>query len=350
MTRSRVREGKVELRIGLFHGEGLLLRGPKYFPAALALMDGTKTISEILSALRHARHTPTQASLESFCAGLAKKGLLEDRWDSSAGQRLGSERAARYRKHLLFYGLSVDEEHAVKMQERLAGMQVVLIGMGGIGSALAYHLAAAGVGRLRGVDPDHVELSNLTRQVLYRTCDLGRPKVDAARERLAEYNSEVRFEPVARRMEGPKDLMDVVEGCSLAVLSADTPSTIARWMNEVSLTTYIPFLITGYYGRMAVCGPLIVPRQTSCLGCVGSPVDDLPSAGSEVDLINKRFSVPSFGPINHLSAALAAGEALKYLTGYHEPAVLGARVIFDPFTMQTRRVEVRRDPRCKACA
>jgi molybdopterin/thiamine biosynthesis adenylyltransferase len=264
-------------------------------------------------------------------------------------RRLSGEEQKRYYKHLLFYGIFHDGAEAHRMQAGLAGKTVALIGMGGIGSAAAYLLAAAGVGCLRGADPDTIELGNLTRQVLYRTADVGRLKVEAAAERLAEFNPGVRFEARPEAMTSPDDILSVIEGCDFAILSADTPSRLSSWMNEACVKAGVPFTSSGYSGHLVVCGPLVVPGRTACLACAGEHAG-CAAADEAVAAINARHAVPSFGPINHLSASLACAEALKYLTGCSVPETLGTRFLFDPMRFESRRVSVARRADCPACS
>src|SRR5258706_2156019 len=101
---------------------------------------------------------------------------------------LGPEQRERYKRHLLLDGVGPEGQTA------LLSSSVLLIGAGGLGSPLALYLAAAGVGRIGIVDFDRVEASNLQRQVLYGTQDVGRPKLEAARRRLADLNPDVRVE------------------------------------------------------------------------------------------------------------------------------------------------------------
>ena len=101
---------------------------------------------------------------------------------------LRPDQAERYRRHLTLPEIGLDGQH------KLLGARILLIGVGGLGCPVAQYLAAAGVGRLGLVDPDRVDASNLQRQELYGTGDLGRPKVDVARARIAAMNPDVRVD------------------------------------------------------------------------------------------------------------------------------------------------------------
>jgi len=339
----------VRLQIGSFKETGFSLDGPVFLPELLRLMDGTRSIAEIEEAL-HTAGFQVAGRAAGLIAKLESAKLVDLReGPEPEPSPLSEVESERYFKHRLFYGLFKTESEAERMQTALKEKDVALIGMGGIGSCMAYLLGAAGVGRLRGVDPDTIELSNLTRQVLYRTQDIGRSKVEVAGERLGEYNPSIRYSPIRREVRSAEDIQESIRGCDLAILSADTPSAIRDWMNVAGIREKVPFICTGYSSHLVVSGPLVVPGETPCLACVRGRRGRDRFAQDAVDAVNRRYQVPSFGPINQMSASLSTMEALKFLTGSHEPRIRGARYLYDPLTLSGRRVVVRRDPQCQVC-
>lgn len=144
--------------------------------------------ADAVEVVRH--HGWNSEEAESLIADLEQAGVLVPPWN----------RNNRYDRHQLYYRmLGVDGDP----QQRLANTTVGLIGMGGIGTHLAVHLAAAGIGGLFITDGDTVELSNLTRQTLFQERDVGRRKVDAAAERLRALRADLDIETIARRFDGP---------------------------------------------------------------------------------------------------------------------------------------------------
>ncbi|MGH4021806.1 MAG: HesA/MoeB/ThiF family protein [Pseudonocardiaceae bacterium] len=127
---------------------------------------------------------------ETLIEDLEEAGVLVPTWD----------RGDRYDRHQLYYRMLGIEGHP---QDKLAGVTVGLIGMGGIGTHLAVHLAAARVGGLVITDGDRVELTNLTRQTLFREADVGRRKVDAAAERLVELRSDLQVDAMPQAFDSP---------------------------------------------------------------------------------------------------------------------------------------------------
>ena len=151
---------------------------------------------------------------------------------------------------------------------------MALLGVGGLGSWAAYALACCGVGELVLVDGDVVEESNFNRQILYRERDLGRPKVEAAAEALAEFDSTCRLTPVPRRLEGVAAISEVVAGADFVVNAADWPAhDIERWTNDACFDAGLPFITMSHSPPVARVGPLYVPGTT---GCYRLPGDRLP--------------------------------------------------------------------------
>ncbi|WP_194922590.1 ThiF family adenylyltransferase [Catenulispora pinisilvae] len=154
-----------------------------------------------------------------------------------------------------------------RMQARLKASCVTVLGVGGVGSAVAANLAASGIGRLRCVDQDVVELSNLSRQLLYTEADIGRPKVEVAARRLRAANSDIEVTAVNLALDGPETIAKAVAGSDAFVLCADQPrGTIRMWANDAAYRTGIPFLNAGYTGPEFTMSTFI-PGTTPCASC-----------------------------------------------------------------------------------
>jgi adenylyltransferase/sulfurtransferase len=207
----------------------------------------------------------------------------------------------RYARQSIFPGIG-DEG-----QRRLQRSRVALIGCGALGTVIANMLARAGVGFLRIVDRDYVELSNLQRQVLFDEQDArdGIPKATAAVERLQRVNSEVAYEAVVADF-GPRNAEQLVQDVDLALDGADNLET--RYvLNDVCVKLGRPWV---YAAAVASYGALmpIVPGQTPCLRCV---FPEQPEAGA----VDTCDTAGVLGPMPGIIANLAAAEALKLLVG-----------------------------------
>lgn len=223
-------------------------------------------------------------------------------------------------------------------QERLRGGSVLLIGAGGLGAPLALYLAAAGVGRIGIAEPDRVELSNLHRQVLYATSDVGRPKLEAAAERLAALNPHVMIEPHPVRIAGENARGLIARYGLVADGSDNFPTRYA--VNDAALAAGVPVVfgsISRFEGQVSVFGHPEGPCYR-CLFPEPPPPDLVPSCAEGGVL----------GILPGLVGVLQAAEVLKLLLGVGSPLV-GRMLRVDALSGRTRELTFSRDPECPAC-
>ncbi|MFJ8587797.1 HesA/MoeB/ThiF family protein [Streptomyces sp. NPDC093595] len=213
----------------------------------------------------------------------------------------------------------------VRMQRRLDGARVAVVGVGGIGALAAREFVAAGVRELWLIDPDRVETHNLNRQHLYALEDVGTPKVTAAAARLRAIAPDARITGLPLRVLAPEDLDALPDGIDLLVVGADTPAGIAgicwTWAaaRGTAMTSGAVGLDSGYWG------PLLDPALGHCLPCFEE--DRRARCGADELLLEDAGTAPtpySFGPANSAVAALLAHDALRWLASGHAPT-LGAR-------------------------
>ena len=230
-------------------------------------------------------------------------------------------------------------------QRRLAASSVAIIGVGGLGSALAESLCRAGVGRLRIVDDDRVDLDNLHRQHLYTEADAaaGVAKVAAATEHLGRLNRQVQIEPIQARLEATNAL-ELIDGVDLVLDGTD--NWPARFiLNDACQKTRLRWIYAGVVGAAAMTMN-IVPGETPCLRCIyDSPP---PSCTAQT-----CRSVGVLGPAVHMIAGLQALEAIKMLLGRLD-AISRKLVSFDLWTNRITEFDVAANagaiecPCCKA--
>lgn len=223
-------------------------------------------------------------------------------------------------------------------QERLLGARVLVIGVGGLGSPASLYLAAAGVGHLVLVDYDRVELSNLQRQVIHHTPDVGRLKVDSARERIAALNPDVRVTTVARVLEDAELLSEVA--ASDVVVDASDNFATRFGLNAACVTARRP-LVSGAAVRFE--GQVTVFRSDlpdgPCYRC-------LYPEGSEHEEACSRVGV--FAPLLGIVGSIQAAETIKVLLGRGE-TLAGRLLAIDALAMEWRTLRLRRDPACPVC-
>ncbi|MBN2204725.1 MAG: ThiF family adenylyltransferase [Thermoleophilia bacterium] len=245
---------------------------------------------------------------------------------------LTDEQRRRYSRHLAIPELGEEG------QARLAAASVLVVGLGGLGSPVALYLAAAGVGRLGLVDMDVVETSNLQRQVLHFTDDVGRPKTASAAAKLAALNPEVELVPHQVRF-SRETAAALVDAYDVVVTAVD--NFPARFLlNDVCVLrrrTLVEAAILRFTGlAMTVRG-----GETACYRCVFPEMPEDDAAGSPA-------AAGVFGPLAGLMGCVQACEVVKVLTGAGSP-LYGRLLQVDVAAMSFHEVAVDRDPGCPVC-
>lgn len=224
-------------------------------------------------------------------------------------------------------------------QQKLGRASVLIVGAGGLGSPAALYLAAAGIGRLRIVDPDTVSLDNLQRQILFRSGDVGASKVERAAATLTALDPNVTVEPVVGRATSGT-LPDLMDGMSLVLDGCDSFETRFA-VNGAAVDAGLP-LISGAVGRwdgqVGVFAPHLGPDQP-CYQCLVPEAPPDAATCAEVGIV---------GALTGVIGSLMALEAIKLVTGAGTP-LLGRLHIQDTLAAEARVVRVARDPACAVC-
>ena len=249
-----------------------------------------------------------------------------------AGMTLSKDELKRYSRQLVI------PEIGEAGQEKLRAGRVLIIGAGGLGSPAALYLAAVGVGRIGIVDSDAAELSNLQRQVIHRTEDIGRPKAVSAKEKMAALNPEVRVDVYQMRVEAG-NIGALIEPHDFVIDATD--NFAAKFLiNDGCVAGDKAFCHAGVI-RMGGQMMTVLPGRSACYRCVfGGP----PSA----EAVPPPSVLGIFGIVPGVIGTLEAMEAAKYLLGTGG-LLTDTLLTYDAVKAEFRKVPVRRDPGCAAC-
>ena len=232
----------------------------------------------------------------------------------------------RYNRQIIIEGFGE------KGQEKLRQAKVVVAGAGGLGSPICLYLTAAGIGKIRLIDHDRVELSNLNRQVLHWGENIGQQKVESAAEKLRRLNKGVNVEAIAETIT-ESNVSQLVTGFDLIVDAMDNlPTRLA--LNKAAIERNVPLFhgaVRSFEGRAMT----IIPGQTACLRCMYRGI-----------IPKEKFLVIGVTPA--IIGCIQATEVIKYIVGIGE-LLTNRLLVFDGLDMKFTEFKIKRDPNCEHC-
>ena len=224
-------------------------------------------------------------------------------------------------------------------QEKLLAARVLVVGAGGLAAPVISYLAAGGIGHIGIVDYDRVELSNLQRQVLFETADIGRPKVEAARDRISELNPETDVTIYPQKLD-ESNARALIKNYDIIADTSDNFAT--RFTVNAACHHEHKFLVSAairaFDGQLAVFKSSL-GGEYSCYRCFVGIAPEDERGCSDVGV---------FGALAGTVGSLQALEVIKELLGIGE-SLAGNLLLFDALTLQTRKVKIPRDPQCDCC-
>jgi molybdopterin/thiamine biosynthesis adenylyltransferase len=243
------------------------------------------------------------------------------------------EQLLRYSRHILL------PEMGIEGQSRVLQSRVLIVGAGGLGCAAALYLASSGVGHLTLVDDDHVDLTNLQRQIAHTTSRVGHPKVQSLRESILALNPDVSITCIQTRA-NQEQLLDWVKDIDLVVDACDNFAT-RQWINTACLSHQKPWVSAGAISAQAqitVFDPRI--EDSPCYACL-YPADTPPE---EVSCASMGVVAPLVGMVGSIQAL----EALKVLGGWGE-SLVGRLMMIEAREMRVSEMKFKKQRQCKAC-
>ncbi len=247
--------------------------------------------------------------------------------------RLTSEEIERYSRQIMVPDLGG------KGQMRLRAGRVLVIGAGGLGSPAAFYLAAAGIGAIGIVDADKVELSNLQRQILHATSDIGKAKVESARATLRSLNPEVEVNIYPVRF-AENNAEEIASGYNFIIDGSDNFDT-KFLVNDTAMRLSIAFSHAGIV-RLQGQTMTVLPRKSACYRCL------FQAPPPPEEILNCQQS-GVLGAVAGTLGTIQATEAIKYLAGFEEGLLTDRLLTYDARTMKFHSIEINRNPQCAAC-
>jgi molybdopterin-synthase adenylyltransferase len=245
---------------------------------------------------------------------------------------MNDEQLLRYSRQIMLPQIGIEG------QQRLARSRVLIVGLGGLGSPAALYLAASGVGHLVVTDDDRVELSNLQRQILHTTADLGQAKTESARRALAAINPDVRVTTIPERLDAAGLLAQA--RLADAVVDGSDNFTTRFAVNRACVAARTP-LISGAVIRLE--GQVAVFRadrpDSPCYHCLYQEGEELAETCSETGVL---------APLPGIIGSIQAVETLKVLLDLGEP-LAGRLLLLDASNMEWRSLQLNKDPSCPVC-
>ncbi|MBV9455354.1 MAG: molybdopterin-synthase adenylyltransferase MoeB [Rubrobacter sp.] len=245
---------------------------------------------------------------------------------------LSNEEIARYSRHLIMPEVALDG------QKKLKSARVLTIGAGGLGSPLALYLAAAGVGTLGIVDFDVVDESNLQRQIIHGTSDVGRPKMESARDRIMDINPNVHIEAYEEALSS-ENALEIFKDFDIVVDGTDNFPT--RYLvNDACVLLKKPN-VYGSIFRFEGQASVFYAEEGPCYRCLypGPPPPGLVPSCAEGGVL---------GILPGAIGTIQATEAVKLILGIGEP-LIGRLLLYDALDMRFREMKLRKDPSCPVC-
>ena len=246
---------------------------------------------------------------------------------------MNDEQLLRYSRHLLL------EEIDVEGQEKLLGSHILIIGAGGLGSAAAPYLAAAGVGKITLVDHDKVELSNLQRQIMHSQNSLGQSKVESGRQFLQSLSPALMIHAIETRVS--EDLLNELLPTVDVVLDCTDNFATRHLINAACFKHEVP-LVSGsaikFDGQLSVFD--FRNAVSPCYACLFSPKEQF----EEVSCA----SMGIYSPLVGIVGAMQAAQALQVLIGFGQPLV-GRMLLWNALNTQIDEIRISRNPECVVC-
>jgi molybdopterin/thiamine biosynthesis adenylyltransferase len=242
------------------------------------------------------------------------------------------EELERYSRHIIL------EDVGIEGQEKIINAKVLIVGAGGLGSPIAFYLAAAGVGEVGIVDGDVVDTSNLQRQIIHSTSDVGIPKVESAKQKMLSINPYVKVNTY-HTMISAENILEIIKPYDFVIDGTDNFAT-KFLINDACVLANKPYSHGGIL-RFSGQTMTINPYKSACYACVFN-------APPPVGVVPTCSSAGILGAVAGMLGTIQAAEALKFITEVGTP-LYDKLLSFDAKNMAFRSVKLAKNPKCRVC-
>lgn len=246
---------------------------------------------------------------------------------------------ALYNREKLYFYMLNDE---IIELEKIKDKNLLILGIGAIGSITIELLARAGFNNFTLVDNDIVEKSNLIRQLSYTNNDILKYKVGVMEKRLKSINKNIKVKTINKFIQKEEDIVNEVRNSDFVLCTMDKPyRVIRRLINDICVKENKPVLFSGFSEHVGMIGPFVIPGKTACLSCIEKDDMDEP--------LNNVQVVPSYGPLCTLISSIISDEIINYFIEYKKNNLIGKTFMFNMYTYNTNIINWEKNSKCKKC-
>ncbi|MGL4973368.1 MAG: ThiF family adenylyltransferase [Culicoidibacterales bacterium] len=313
------------------------------------LLDGKNSLTKIILEMQKLFPLLTPEDVIKGIALLDKEGVIEEALITEKVEE-------RYTSNVNYFSRYIDStNNRFDVQKKINKLNILLLGLGGGGSNILALLAGLGPKKIKIVDYDLIESSNLGRQFLYRECDIGKKKVNVAAKYLKEMNSRIEVEKIDKKIITSEDVLELLEGIDIVICAIDEPPFIIhRIVNKAIVSANIPCIFGASQisrGRIYT----VIPYQTGCFDCLNLNFskNDPQFIEQFIGFRNINFSPPSiaYGPGIFFLTSTIVDELVRITTNYAPPRSLGTQyeVNYEDFSSFTHPSWARFPHECPTC-
>jgi len=317
-----------------------------------SLFNGEYFIEEIVDLCNKKYTTDMTNDIQEIIETLSEAGYLENEYFEN--ETLNNYMMERYKANLNYFSLFTDiYGNKYNLQKKINDTHITLLGVGGLGSQVLYHLASLGFHNITILDYDTLELSNFNRQLLYSEKDIGGLKTSLAEKRIIEYNPNINLKVINKKIESSKDVEEAIKGSEYVLCVADKPTLyIQDWVNEAVVKNNLP-LVTG--GILNKRGRFIttIPNN-GCLECHKQKLinNDI-NIQNQLEQLNKNNYQRNNAAISSnvsILAGILVNEFLDIVIGINTPVSCNKIMEFDFTNYQLKELSSwNKQNKCKVC-